>query len=109
MIAVLQIIRTLESKMPLPTTPLSRCLRCLADDMIERHKIEWLNEAADLLEEHAQMKKAGIPVKGIKVDDSGDRPKIINKPPRMSVSQKIRQGKSKRVKVSKRVKGAQKP
>lgn len=52
----------------------------------------------------------GIPVTNVKVttDDTG-RSRIINKPPRMSVSQKIRQAKSKKVRPSKRVKGASRP
>lgn len=58
----------------------------------------------------AAMKQTGKFLPGFDVkDDKDGKRRIVNKPPRMSVSQKIRQGKSKRVKVSKRIKVAQKP
>jgi len=50
----------------------------------------------------AAMKQTGKPLPGFDIKDG----KVIVKPPRMSVSQKIRQSKSKRVKVSKKVKGS---
>lgn len=53
----------------------------------------------------AAMKQTGKPLPGFDVKDG----KIINKPPRMSVSQRIRQSKSKRVKPTKRIKGNQRP
>ena len=53
----------------------------------------------------AAMKQTGKPLPGFDVKDG----KIINKPPRMSVSQRIRQSKSKRVKPTKRIKGNQSP
>ena len=53
----------------------------------------------------AAMKQTGKPLPGFVVKDG----KIINKPPRMSVSQRIRQSKSKRVKPTKRIKGNQTP
>ena len=51
------------------------------------------------------MHKKGISIPNVDVKDG----KVIIKPPRMSVSQRIRQKNSKRVKVSRRTKGAQKP
>lgn len=51
------------------------------------------------------MKRKGIEIPNVEVKDG----KVIIKPPRMSVSQRIRQKNSKRVKVSKRTKGAQRP
>lgn len=48
------------------------------------------------------MKRKGITIPNVDVKDG----KVIIKPPRMSVPQRIRQKNSKRVKVSKRVKGS---
>ena len=66
MIAVFQIIRTLEAKM---------------------------------------VKQTGIPVKGFQFKDG----ELVKKPGRMSVSKRIAQSKSKKVRPSKRVKGASRP
>ena len=54
----------------------------------------------------AKLARAPIVLKGFQLDKDGN---LIRKPARMSVSDKIRQTKSKRVRVSKRTKGAQKP
>lgn len=55
----------------------------------------------------AAMKQTGKFLPGFDVkDDKNGKPRIVNKPPRMSVSKRIAASKSKRVKVSKRVKGS---
>ena len=56
--------------------------------------------------EAAMPKQTGIPITGVKLDKDG---KLVKRPPRMSVSQKIRQSKSKRVRVTRKTKGAQRP
>jgi len=53
----------------------------------------------------AAMKQTGKPLPGFTLKDG----KLTKKPHRMSVSKRIRQKNSKRVKVSKRTKGAQRP
>jgi hypothetical protein len=53
----------------------------------------------------AAMKQTGKPLPGFTLKDG----KLAKKPAHMSVSQKIKQSKSKKVRVSKRTKGAQRP
>jgi hypothetical protein len=51
-----------------------------------------------------KMKKSGIAITGVALDDQG---KLVKKPVRMSVSKKIAQRKSKKIRVNKRVKAGQ--
>jgi len=53
-----------------------------------------------------KMAKTGIPVKGFQFDASG---KLKKKPARMSVSKRIAVSKSKRIRVTRKTKGAQRP
>lgn len=48
-------------------------------------------------------KQTGIPITGVKLDKDG---KLIKRPSRMSVSKRIAQGKSKKVRPTKRVTGS---
>lgn len=53
----------------------------------------------------AAMKQTGKPLPGFTLKDG----KVIIKPPRMSVSKRIAVSKSKRVRVTRKTKGAQRP
>ena len=54
----------------------------------------------------AAMKQTGKFLPGFDVkDDKDGKPRVVNKPPRMSVSKRIAASKSKRVRPTKRLKG----
>ena len=56
--------------------------------------------------EAAMPKQVGIPITGVKLDKDG---KLVKRPSRMSVSKRIAQSKSKKVRVTRKTKGAQRP